>query len=344
MSNSLQILKNKMFEGLENPALLKYVESMCKEKQRPLGKFNPWAWWVEIVRGCNLSCWHCPTRLLPKNELHVMEEETWLSLLKVIEECTPYGRLEFCLFGEPTLHPKFLEYVRIARKVVPHLQLLTYTNGTKIIDGSLSYRDMFDAGLNMVFVDMYAPFENHRKLAEESGFLWYHQDSKPKDAPSVFTNHKNPDLHAIMLAENPSNWTKRKSGSGYFTTFLNNLDWKIASKHGVKPVTSAPARRCDMTTKFVSIQHDGAFVFCCFDFQRCTVNYFGNIKNGTESFLNFWLSQYMQDTRKKLYNKDRSSHEYCQICEFTSIRCDIPHWKEEEMFDLFWNGKEWKET
>ena len=328
---------------IKSYGLIKYINSMYKNPKRPLGKFNFWAWFVELVRGCNLACWHCPTRLFPKGELKFMDKETFIALCETIQKLTPYGRLEFCNAGEPTLYPDLLEYLTLARKICPHLQILTYTNGTQLLNGKLTYKQLFDAGINMIFVDMYSPLEVHKKLAEESGYYWYYQDDKPDDAPSVFTYQNNPDIHVIMLAENPSNWSKRKKSRGYFTTYLNDLDWKEASKHGIYPVTETIERRCDIPFKFASVNWDGTFPFCCFDYMRHTVGHFGNIKGGIHDFFEFWFSEYMQDVRDKVQNKNRKAHEYCKICRFTSIRGDIPCWNEKGIFDYYWKNNQWHE-
>jgi hypothetical protein len=310
-------------------------------KNRPLGRYHPWAYFVEIVRGCNLKCWHCPTRLFPRREIHYMEIEVWKSLMEVINIVSPYVRVELCNAGEPTLHPRILEFLRIGRKMAPHVQFLTYTNGTMLTNGKLTYKKLFEAGLNNIFVDMYTSFEVHKKLAEESGFFWFYQDVKvkSKDCPNIFAYKDDPDSHIIMLAENPSNWSRRKRARGYFTTYLNDLDWEEALKHGVGPIVSAPKRRCDIPFKFISINYDGTFPFCCFDYMRHTAGKLGNIKGGVEEFKNFWLGRYMQELRIKLLRKERSGHEFCKICNFTSIRCDIPWWTEEMVKKYYRNGK-----
>jgi sulfatase maturation enzyme AslB (radical SAM superfamily) len=340
MNNLLEI-KELMLETLPDSMMNQVILKLNENKKRPLGKLNPWAWWIEIVRGCNLRCDFCPTRLFPKGYIEFMKKDVWIALLKTIQELTPHTRLELCNAGEPTLHPDFLEYLSIAREICPNLQILTYTNGTQITSGKLTYKQMFDAGLNMIFLDMYAPLKDHVKLAKESGYYWYHQDFKPSNAPNVFTYQNDPNIHIIMLANNPYNWSKRKLGRGYLQTFFNDLDWKAAKKFGMEPVVVGPNRRCDLPSKFVNINYDGTFIFCCFDYMRHTINEFGNIKNGTKDFFEFWLGEYMQDVRRKLYNKNRNAHEYCTKCSFTSIRCDIPYWKP-EMLEYHWNGEKWK--
>ena len=338
---SLLEIKEELLKNCPSLEIEEVLKSVGVKTRRPLGKLNPWAWWTEIVRGCNISCDFCPSRLFEKDKIDFMEEKTWISLLKVINEVTPYSRLELCNAGEPTLHPQLLEFLSIAREICPNLQILMFTNGTQITSGKVTYKELFDAGLNMIFLDMYSPFEKHKKLAEESGYYWYHQDDKPKDAPGIFTYQNDPNINVIMFAENPNSWSKRKLGRGYLHTFLNDLDWSVASKFGLEPVIEAPSRRCDFPNKFVTTNYDGTFAFCSFDYMRHTVNNFGNINGGIKDFFEFWLGSYMQDVRLKLYNKDRNSHEYCSKCRFTSIRCDIPYWKP-ELLTHYWDGNDWK--
>ncbi len=352
---NLSSMKYKLLKNSNcNSKMKTALKTIHTNPKRPLSKLNPWAWWVEITRGCNLRCNFCPTRLFKPGELHFMEKDTWIALLKIIQELTPYSRLELCNAGEPTLHPHFLEFLEIARDICPDLQILTYTNGTQIINKNLTYKQLFDAGLNMVFMDMYAPYKTHVELAGgdkhkwidnceygKGKYYWFYQDKKPKNVPNIFCRQNNPDMHLIMLAENPYNWSRRKLGRGYLQTFFNDLDWPAAKKFGIKPVEKAPSRRCDLPNKFININYDGTYIFCCFDYMRHTINEFGNIKNGLEDFFKFWLGRYMQKTRVKLYNKQRNEHEYCSKCRFTSIRCDVPYW-EPSLLSQYWTGEKWK--
>ena len=340
MDNNLCEIKKQLLSYNLRQPMYSIIESMCLNKKRPLGKISPWAWWIEFVRGCNLACDFCPTRLFPKGEIKYMDKDTWISLLEVIQDVSPYIRLEFGNAGEPLLHPDIIKYLEIAREICPNLQLMTYTNGTSLINNHITYKDLFDAGLNMICVDMYDPFKEHKKLAEESGYYWYHRDNKPVNAPSIFRYYNNKDIHIIMLSENPYNWPSLKVKMGRLHTFLNDLDWRTARSFGLKPVNLAPTRKCDFPYKFPSVNHDGTFVFCCLDFMRHTVNNFGNIKEGTTGFINYWLGDYMQYTRKLLSNKNRVSHEYCSKCSFISPRCDISYWKD-DAYQQYWDGSKW---
>jgi hypothetical protein len=270
-----------------------------------------------------------------------MSMDTWASLINIVRIVSPLCRLELGMAGEPTLHPRLLDMFRYARKECPSLQLMMYTNGTTIISGKVTYRELFNAGLNMVFVDMYSPGKKHMELAEASGYIWFEQGKRPENIPNIFTYHNNPDLHLIQLSRQPGDWTKRKVSSGKFSTYFNHLDWPAAEPYGLSPVVKPPARRCDLPSKFPSVCWDGSWSFCCFDFMREVAGTLGNVSEGVNGFFRFWIGKYIQDVRRKLYLKDRAGHTMCSRCAFTSIRCDIPWWPP-ELLDNWWDGNQWE--
>ena len=330
-----------IFTSETTPAAFKELLAGIKPNaKQPFGKIRPWAWWVEITRGCNLRCGHCATRLFEPGKYEFMSMETWVQLIEIIREVAPYSRLEIGNAGEPTLNPLMPDFLLKAREMCPTLQLMTYSNGTTLLDGSVTYKTLFDAGLNMFYVNTYGPREKHIALAKESGYTFYEQCKKPKDVVNVFQYQKDLGTHVIMLADHPGNWPKRKVNRGAFSTFFNHLDWEAAVKFGLKPVTEAPARRCDQPSKYVNIYFDGAYTFCCFDFFREIAGTLGNVSEGLDGFWRFWLGKYMQDVRYRLHLKNRASHSMCSKCGFCSIRCDMPTWPS-TLYEHYWTGNEW---
>jgi len=208
------------------------------------------------------------------------------------------------------------------------------------MNGNIKIEDMFNAGLNYIFWDMYHPFEKCKETAIKSGYDWFYQDDKNRDCFSVFRYQNNPNIHKIMLAESPYHWAKKKIGRGYLQTFFNDLDWPAAKEFGIEPVIEPPKRRCDLPNKFVNVNYDGTYSFCCFDYLKHSIHNFDTVNEGLDGFIKFWLGQYMQSTRIHLYNNERIKHEYCAKCRFTSIRGDIPYWKP-DLIKWYWNGKNW---
>jgi organic radical activating enzyme len=334
-------MNNEIHRALNDSAPLP-LQELENDKRGPLGIFRPWAWFVEPVRGCNLRCSFCATRLFPKDERHFMSMETWKQSLEIIKEVTPKCRIEFCNAGEPTLHPQLIDFISLARTQVPQSQILLYTNGTMILKGVVKYKALFEAGLNMVFVDMYSSREQHIEVAKKSSYEFFEKiNIKKEGRTNVFSYRNDPNIHLIQLSEHPGDWSKQKVSSCGFSTFLNHLDWEAAAKYGIKPVIKAPYRRCQQVFSYANICYDGEYVFCCFDFMRETAGLLGNVSDGVNGFLKFWFSKYMQETRRKLRVKDRAGHEKCNRCSFAANRCDIPRWQPEAL-NHWYNGNSWE--
>lgn len=310
----------------------------AEKKRNSLGGQSPWSWAVEPVRGCNLRCGHCAARLM-KHAPRFMTEETWRALWNVLRVITPRSRVELSNAGEPTLHPDLPGFVGIARELSPESQIQITTNGTKLIDGGQTYEELFRAGANIVYVDMYSPRKDHVRLARESGIPFYEYCSKPKDAPGAWTYY-GPDLKLIVLMEHPGNWPKSRKSMGRLGTFYNNLDWEAARRFGLRPVKKPIWRGCTQLFRYVSVHQSGEYEFCCQDFMGETAGTLGSVHDGVEGFMKFWFGRKMQDARRKLRVGCRAAVSECSRCSITFSRCDVRMWKEEQL-DYWWDGHRW---
>lgn len=343
INQELEIIKQKLLENIKNvdPELIERILTINKNKNRPLGKLNASAWILEITRGCNLRCGFCATRLFKPGKFDFMNEETFVQIMKLVSILTPYNRVEFANAGEPTLNPNICNFLKIGRKISSYTHFQVVTNGTTLINNNITYKDLFESGANIIYVDMYAPEEKHIELAKKSGYNWYLRRNKKESDPAAWSYFKDPNLKCIVLQEQPGNWSKRKINSGYFSTFMNNLDWKAAKKYNIFPVKEALNRRCNQPFRQINVSFDGYYSFCCFDFMRYIYGKIGNVNEGLNGFFKFWLGYYMQYTRNLLHFKDRKFHDLCSKCTFTSSRCDIKCWDDKSM-NQFWNGKNWE--
>jgi len=312
---------------------------MVKRKTSRFKGMSPWAWAIEPVHGCNLRCGHCATRLFPVGKTSYMTEATWRALFRVIHEVTPVCRVEMANAGEPTLHPELPRFIRIAKEISPHTQLQITTNGTMLASGKWTYRQLFNAGINIVYVDTYAPREQHIALAKESGFPWYEYHAKPPNAPGAWTYH-GPDFQLIVLMDPPIHWPESRKKFGRLGTFLNNLDWEAAKEFNMSPVLQAPQRACNQPFRYVSVVWNGSYQLCCQDFMGETNGTFGGVQDGLEGFEKFWFGMLMQRIRRELRAKNRSGISQCARCNVTFSRCDVT-WPESQL-KFYWTGAEWK--
>lgn len=85
---------------------------------------------VELTNRCNLRCGYCtnPTTLRPRG---MMSEATFCRLVEEVREAGVY-RVALCGNGEPTLHPRFADYIGRLSAAAPWVSLTT--NGQCISD------------------------------------------------------------------------------------------------------------------------------------------------------------------------------------------------------------------
>lgn len=64
-----------------------------------------------------------------------MSEETFIKAISLVKDCVrKYGQkeLNLCGIGESTMHPQFVDFVRIAREALPHIFLVIASNGVNV--------------------------------------------------------------------------------------------------------------------------------------------------------------------------------------------------------------------
>jgi len=323
-----------------------YIETIGIKNKRPLGKYSPTYWMVEPTHGCNLACDCCTIRLFPKKEYKFMSLDTWKETIKLIKKTAPYTRVDLAQAGEPTLNPNLIEMLKIGRELSPNSFFEIITNGTMLIKNKITYKELFEAGANLIFVDMYAPKEEHYELAKKSGYAWYDRMIRPITGYSAWNYHDDMSIKQIVLTNNPMDWNESKKRIGILSNNLNDLDWEAAKKMGIKPVdknNKAPQRRCNQPFRAVNVGYDGSYSFCCMDMMRHIYGSIGNVNEGLEGFFNFWFGSYMQETRKLLNNKDRASHELCSKCSYSFSRGDIPCWDDNSM-NYYWKNNKWNKN
>jgi hypothetical protein len=309
-------------------------------KDRPMGKHTPWAWVLEAVHGCNLRCGHCSHALDPPGAPYeFMEEDVWRAAWETHVAVSPTSRVDVCLSGEPTLHPRLPNLLRIARRISPRSQIQITTNGTTLRSGRVTYTELLDAGANIVYTDMYGPKRDFERMARESGVPWYRYYDAPEGAPSPWTYH-GPDLKVIVLQEQPENWPASRFRAGLLGTWYNHLDWEKARRFGLSPVVEAPKRRCNQPFVYVPVHVSGAYLLCCQDNWGETAGQFGNVLEGREGFDRYWFGRNLQIIRRRLRNKNRRDTVWCSRCCITFSRCDYIHWKHDQL-KRYWTGTDW---
>lgn len=92
---------------------------------------------IEITSRCNLTCTYCPSPKLQRSKID-MSVDIYGESMKWVEfyrKKGTQGELNLAGIGESTMHPRFVQYVEMARKSIgPILPIVIATNGLLITD------------------------------------------------------------------------------------------------------------------------------------------------------------------------------------------------------------------
>lgn len=78
---------------------------------------------IEISNKCNLKCNYCPHQI-QKREKGFMTIENFKKSLELVKQLKQ-DRLTLHNFGEPLLHPQLEEFIKLAKGIVPNVNLST---------------------------------------------------------------------------------------------------------------------------------------------------------------------------------------------------------------------------
>lgn len=123
---------------------------------------------VEITNRCNLACLHC---IRNRPDFHPRLGDMSLEAFEAVLRQFPRTlTLTLTGFGEMLMHPKFLEIVAIARRLLPHANILGYTNGL-LIGERYTAEEIVRSGLGQIHFSMdAATSETYRKVRHSDGF------------------------------------------------------------------------------------------------------------------------------------------------------------------------------
>jgi cyclic pyranopterin phosphate synthase len=83
---------------------------------------------IEISGKCNRTCFYCPNSVNPQADEN-MDRERFVKILSRLQEIRWTGVVAYHFLNEPTLHPHFVEFVRLTREMLPKAKPTLFTNG-----------------------------------------------------------------------------------------------------------------------------------------------------------------------------------------------------------------------
>ena len=112
---------------------------------------------IEMTSKCNLRCTYCVSPNLQREKVD-MTEEHFRAALKHVQhyvDAKTQNQLNLAGIGESTIHPRFIEFLRIARETLPDTILLFATNGVAFTEEIA--KTMSDIGMCFCWVSLHRP-------------------------------------------------------------------------------------------------------------------------------------------------------------------------------------------
>lgn len=282
----------------------------------------------ELTTGCNLACSFCAVAGIQEKQGHgykFMSSDTINSLMWQVHNLGWKSRIEFAMRGEPTMHPDYVNMVRITHANLPKAHKLIISNASGLLrkPGPVTnITALFDAGLNVLALDNYvgvqfvekvlAKLEEHGPLVSGQmhplGFRFW---SYPQDLAGNPHHRRPPGTRMLVVIRDISvQHAERKTGN----------HGKLFNYAGVgAPKNDSMAgKRCHHPFRQLAVHSDGNVAICCNDWRG--VYHCGNVV--TDGVAAVWQSQAMGAAREMLFAGKREM-EPCKGCDHRSYRVGL---------------------
>jgi radical SAM protein with 4Fe4S-binding SPASM domain len=281
----------------------------------------PWCVKMEFTKGCNLRCSFCPvaedTLLQTKDSWEYMSPSTLRRFgisYSHMREKYPHGppRIEIALRGEPLINPRVEDCLRAVRDTMNESQITLFSNGTQLLkDDGLLVR-LFDAGLNVLYLDCYNGTYNRflshcERVACEGVEIYDAKEFTPyRRHPR---GYKRRVVSLIVGLEDQENSLSIRPihnvGGNANPDSLIQLGWK--------PKNLPLEKTCSRVFREITLHLTGDIVTCCVDWYPDKTTTLGNIRE--LSVEEIWYGEKHLTALRKLHNGDRTWG-LCKTCDY----------------------------
>ena len=284
---------------------------MKKQSFRNSAFYKPNTVQIELVQGCNRQCEFCGTNGFER-KFYYIKKSVLKRQCELIRESGYNPRILLAGHGENTLHPKFLQCVKLMRQELPNFWIQILTNGTMVRKDLNFICQMFNAGLNDVTLDEYS--DNKFDHDEIKNLLDDYEDKSgvhvdfqimrkgvPLYAP------KQPKKHRLLLI--PAIDESEITVSRKLTNHCGA---------GMAPSEKYAERKCSRIFRELSFRWDGWVAMCCQDF-RGQYPIINCMDESVKCFDDIWRHERYESARRILFHDHRTFFP-CNVCDCIPMR------------------------
>lgn len=282
---------------------------------------------LEFVYGCNLGCKFCGLQGVKAGftRHRFMEEDTLKEICTKIAASGWRSKILVSGHGEPMLHPKAIEFIKIIKQCLPNNHLYFVTNGTGITEQTLT--ELFNSGVDSLTVDEYTGIvhaERIRKyiMAIPNLIVNDWKTSEQKHVRERTVGKVGKKCLSILEPIEESLDKTRKLVNRCGSAFPKNDSRKNS--------------KCSKPFREMFFDYQGNLLLCCNDFRR---EYIGPNIFDYDTIQKVWNHPSLEMYRKLLYKGCRCIFP-CDGCDALSYRVGLlpdplgkqqmPEWNEQD--------------
>lgn len=259
--------------------------------------------YFQVRTRCNNRCSFCAASVFNEKRKDIsMSIEIYKKAIKELAELNFDGTIAYHVNNEPLIFKDLVEFVKIARGMLPGCWIQILTNGR-----ALNYKlgkDLLEAGINEMSVNIYnddfhSPIPKGVRVFRDELLLEYYPSDK------IGKGHR-------VDKEMPGDVFR-------FNIFRRRLTQILSSRGG-----SAPNKKsydevygfCEFPFTQLNINADGTVSKCCSDFYF--LDPMGNIKDST--IMEIWNGNNFNSVREKLIEGQRAYLKNCNECDYYGVK------------------------
>lgn len=209
---------------------------------------------LETTSYCNRTCSFCPNSFIDRlSEKLTMPEATWQAILAGLEETDYDSTIVWSRYSEPLSERRIVERIREVRRAAPRSRICVNSNGDFLDANYL--RELEDAGLDRLWIDVYIPDEEtydlevaktyHDKLISRIGRAYSVVGVSPELSTKIASAKMEIAAHARNVA------------------VMKEMD--LSDRGGLIQIARETLRDapCYAPYKHLVIDWDGSVVICC---------------------------------------------------------------------------------
>lgn len=288
---------------------------------------TPFTIMIDPCGACNLTCQFCPCNTVEDNkaERHkMMDFDLFLKVVQDIEDMEEKAKM-ICLFGygEPLLHPKLPEMIRIVKEKKLCRELRVTTNGIPLTH-SLSER-IVEAGVDRLRISLngLSQEDYDQQCGTNVNFEEFHENLSyfykiSRNTGTVLEIKTNSICLRTQEREDRFYHLFKSISDGTLVTVINN-PWSEFEAKEVAPMKNSPPpppnptgvrKICTSPLTYLSVHANGKVSPCCTDWNFKAV--VGDVTKN--SLKEIWEGAPLHQLRMDLLQ--RKSVNFCDTCTY----------------------------